>query len=161
MCFRLAADSISFESIKQQLESTGLQSLWWLQLQDESKAAGRKVSTKLGVAGGEKLAKDLILTSERPRQRCITTKYAKAKREGVKELYAVALDEKSKTDGAVSLAITQLIWLSVFISALSYRCRSSQGEEATLEPPMPEGGSAVPSPRTPPPPLHVRSTADK
>lgn len=65
VCFCLGADSISLESIKRQLESMGLRSLWWLQLQDESKAADKKVSTKLR-NGGEKLqAKDLILTSKR------------------------------------------------------------------------------------------------
>lgn len=46
LCFCLGADSISLESIKQQLKSIGLRGLWWLQLQDESKAADSKVSTK-------------------------------------------------------------------------------------------------------------------
>lgn len=45
LCFRLGADSISSESIKQQLKSIGPRSLWWLQPQDESKAADGKVST--------------------------------------------------------------------------------------------------------------------
>lgn len=54
LCFSLGVDSISLESIKQQLESMGLRSLWRLQLQDKSKAADKKVSTKLSKGGGKK-----------------------------------------------------------------------------------------------------------
>lgn len=51
LCFHLGTDSISLESIKQQPESMGLRSLWWVQLQDESMAADKKVSTKLRKGG--------------------------------------------------------------------------------------------------------------
>lgn len=66
LCFCLAADSISLESIKQKVESMGLRSLWWLQLQDERKAADKKGIYKVIEGRGRKLeAKDLILTSKR------------------------------------------------------------------------------------------------
>lgn len=132
LCFCLGADSISLESIKQQRESTGLRSLWWLRLQDESAAADGAVSTKLRKEGKKKLeGKDLISAGKRPQHRHTTTKYAKTKGEAAKERYAVALDEKSKEDRAVDLTNPELLQPSVFKFALSYRCRSSRGEETT------------------------------
>lgn len=60
LCFRLGTDSISLESIKQKPDSMGLRSLWWLQLQDESEAPNKKVSTKLRKGEEKKNLRQMI-----------------------------------------------------------------------------------------------------
>lgn len=63
---------------------------------------------------------------------------------------------------APSISLTQNLFSRLSLYLLCHTGAAAvEGEETTPEPLMPAGGSAVPSRPTSPPPLHVRSTADK